>query len=124
MKKKIWRHEAAVINTFATFVKQEAIQYLSLKKLARCRVTFYPTGRDIKQAKIDITTSDSQLTLRQVEIISILEKREALSTKGVHNYLKKPPSERSVRDDLKQLEALGKVKAEGATNKRKGSLIG
>lgn len=87
------------------------------------RVTFYPVGRKDKQSSKRMTDAGEALTLRQIEILAILEKHGALSTKEIHAHLKKPLSERSVRDQLNQLDKLGKIRAEGATNKRKWFLV-
>lgn len=64
----------------------------------------------------DISTG---LTERQIEIIAILEKHGALSTNDLLTKFASPVSERTIRNELKLLMDLGKIKAEGATNKRK-----
>ncbi len=60
-----------------------------------------------------------RLTSRQVEVLALLERHGALSTKELSEKLTDPPTERWLRNELKRMMELNLIKAEGATNRRK-----
>lgn len=64
-------------------------------------------------------TPRQTLTIRQNEIINILEKHGALSTKELLELLSEELTERRLRDELNYLLDSGLVKTEGATANRK-----
>lgn len=69
------------------------------------------------QKVVEITKQE--LSTRQIEITTVLERHGALSTKDLREKLIDPPTERWLRDELNRLMNLGLVRAEGATTKRK-----
>jgi predicted HTH transcriptional regulator len=83
------------------------------------RVTFYPLGSILRPAMKKLMHADIELSSRQMEIITLLEKHRALSTKELMSELSNPPTDRWLRTELNQLVKLGYIKTEGATSSRK-----
>ena len=59
--------------------------------------------------------TSEQLTLRQKEIIDILNTYHEMATKDIMQHLKKPPAMRTLRDDLTYLKKMGIVDFRGHT---------
>lgn len=85
------------------------------------RVTFYPhpatKGLDAKLTPSRHQVSSklvlTELTKRQLEIMSIVQKTGEINFGNIVEHMKNPPSERTVRNDLVRLKALGLVDSKG-----------
>lgn len=83
------------------------------------RVTFFPINGSAKPSVKKVIASENKLSPRLEEIIALLEKHGALSTKELMKKLSNPPSDRWLRDELNRLVNMGLLKSEGATSTRK-----